>query len=77
MKTRDRLIAEMAAGGQSNTEIGDKLGISYATVSNRLSAVYRELGVPGTAGGTKRKKLGQYLADEAERQAKAREVPQL
>ena len=43
----ERRIAEMAAEGRSNREIGQSLFITARTVENHLGRVYQKLGIEG------------------------------
>ncbi len=45
LTNRERVIAELAAGGVSNREISEDLHVSVRTVENHLAAVYRKLGI--------------------------------
>jgi DNA-binding CsgD family transcriptional regulator len=42
-------IAQMAAGGQSNREIGQRLYISHRTVGSHLYRIYPKLGITNRA----------------------------
>lgn len=42
---RERQVLELAAHGQTNNAIGDKLGLSVHAVKFHLASVYRKLGV--------------------------------
>jgi two-component system nitrate/nitrite response regulator NarL len=44
---RERDIVEAIMTAASNKAIADKLGLTEQTVKNRLSALYRKLGVEG------------------------------
>ena len=55
LSAREREVAMLAAGGQSNLEIARELSISYKTVEKHLGSVYQKLGV------TSRTQLGQYV----------------
>jgi DNA-binding CsgD family transcriptional regulator len=55
LSAREREVATLAAGGQSNLEIARELSISYKTVEKHLGSVYQKLGV------TSRTQLGQYV----------------
>jgi DNA-binding NarL/FixJ family response regulator len=52
LTSRERLVAELAAGGASNAEIAQRLVLSVRTVENHLSRVYAKLGI------TSRSELG-------------------
>ena len=45
MTPQERQIAEMAAGGLSNREIGQRLYLSHRTVSSHLYRIFPKLGV--------------------------------
>ncbi|WP_290062360.1 helix-turn-helix domain-containing protein, partial [Amycolatopsis solani] len=45
----ERRVAELAAGGHSNREIGRRLHVTVSTVEQHLTNVYRKLGVDGRA----------------------------
>lgn len=45
----ERRVAELAARGHSNREIGSKLYVTISTVEQHLTRVYRKLGVAGRA----------------------------
>ena len=62
MNDRDEMIAELAASGWTNREIGDRIGRSVATVNIRLRVIYRELGIDGGPGGGSRRQLRAVLA---------------
>jgi DNA-binding CsgD family transcriptional regulator len=47
LTSSERRIAELAAAGDTNREIADRLLISVRTVETHLTSVYRKLGVPG------------------------------
>ncbi|OWY60812.1 hypothetical protein B7486_67160 [cyanobacterium TDX16] len=44
---REQEVAGLAAEGQSNQEIADRLGLSVRTVENHLQRAYEKLGIPG------------------------------
>ena len=45
MTARERQIAALAAGGDSDAAIADRLGISARTVQTHLARVYTKLGI--------------------------------
>ena len=45
LTARERDIAELAAAGQSNTEIADSLFVSLSTVKTHLASIQQKLGV--------------------------------
>lgn len=45
LTSRERLVAELAAGGATNAEIADRLVLSVRTVENHLSRAYVKLGI--------------------------------
>lgn len=46
---RERVVLDMIASGQTNSEIAAKLSFSTSTIRNDTSAIYRKLGVTGRA----------------------------
>ncbi|MEU8006414.1 LuxR C-terminal-related transcriptional regulator [Catellatospora sp. NPDC049111] len=50
LTSRERLVAELAAGGASNTEIATRLVLSVRTVENHLSRAYAKLGITSRDG---------------------------
>jgi DNA-binding NarL/FixJ family response regulator len=56
MTPQERQIAELAAAGLTNKEIGERLFLSHRTISSHLYRVYPKLGV------TSRSALGAALA---------------
>lgn len=57
LTARERLVAELAAGGASNAEIAQRLVLSVRTVENHLSRVYQKLGI-GSRGELARAGVG-------------------
>jgi DNA-binding NarL/FixJ family response regulator len=47
LTSTERRIAELAACGLSNREIGHRLSVTAKTVEWHLSRVYTKLGIPG------------------------------
>ncbi|MET9966034.1 AAA family ATPase [Streptomyces sp. NPDC006356] len=47
LTTSERRIAELAAGGRTNTEISDFLSVARRTVETHLTSTYRKLGIQG------------------------------
>ena len=45
LSDREREVAKLAAGGASNAEIAERLGIALRTVKAHLSQVFQKLGV--------------------------------
>ncbi|PZG10630.1 LuxR family transcriptional regulator, partial [Micromonospora craterilacus] len=45
LTSRERLVAELAAGGATNAEIAERLVLSVRTVENHLSRAYAKLGI--------------------------------
>lgn len=45
LSDREREVLQFAAGGFSNREIGERLGIAPSTVGNHLYHIYRVYGV--------------------------------
>jgi DNA-binding NarL/FixJ family response regulator len=56
MTPQERQIAELAAAGLTNKEIGERLFLSHRTISSHLYRVYPKLGI------TSRSALGAALA---------------
>lgn len=44
---QDQEIARLLARGKSNQEIADELLLAYSTVANRISWMYRQVGISG------------------------------
>jgi len=59
LSPREREIALLAAAGQKNLEIAEKLSITHKTVEKHLASAYQKLGI------TSRAKLGGYLSGSA------------
>ncbi|RIV38043.1 hypothetical protein D2L64_13965 [Micromonospora radicis] len=49
LTSRERLVAELAAGGATNAEIAERLVLSVRTVENHLSRAYAKLGITSRA----------------------------
>jgi len=45
MTERDELIAQLAASGLTNSQIAQRIERSRETVSDRLTLIYKELGI--------------------------------
>ena len=53
LSKRDRMILAMASEGLTSKAIGVNLGIGYHTVENRLTKIYRVMGIEGEMKRTK------------------------
>ena len=49
LSTRDRELVDLVAGGLSNKEIAQRLGIAEGTVKIRLHVLYKKIGVSSRA----------------------------
>jgi len=45
LTARERRLVRVLAGGATNREIADRLGVREQTVKNQLSQLYRKVGV--------------------------------